>query len=379
MSGENAREAEKIPKNNKKKTSTRSVIEQFDESLINHPENARVAIFAHRTPDPDAIGAMMGLRWFIHRKYGLDSDLFCDGSIAHPQNSVMCNLLDPGMFAVSDYDPQNYTFRILVDTIPENAGDGGKKVDFDLVIDHHRDLPHDYDGMLIHMKVGSASAIVYHVIKKLLAKESWFDDDIDGDAKVATALIAGVMTDTNYLLSDDSTEIDREAFSDLFEYRNSAFLHQIVFFKRPKFWIDKKAFACTEASVDKEGYAIVGLGVIPGKERDLIADMADEMVQWASVETAIAFAVVDGNRIEGSVRSVNASLTVSDFCKKLGEVYNSNDGNPLGTGGGKYGKGAYRIALSPDIDIDDSEEEIMEVWLSIRKREIKRINKIIKS
>ncbi len=357
--------------NGKKKpcTDIDTAITVLDKSLLAIPEDGRVAIFAHRTPDPDAIGSMMGLRWFIHKKYGLEADIFFDGSVAHPQNNVMCNLLDPGMIPVAEYQAELYAFRALVDTIPENSGTGNKPVSFDVVIDHHRDLPHDFDGNLIHMKIGSASAIIYQIIKRLLPKDNWFEDDVDADAKVATALIAGVMTDTNYLLSDDSTEVDREAFSDLFEYRRPEYLHQIVFFKRPKFWIDKKAQGCVDATVDKEGYAIVGLGVIPSKERDLIADMAEEMVSWASVETAIAFAVVAGDRIEGSIRSVNASLSVPDFCKKLG--------GKSGGGGGKQGKGAYRITLSPEIDMDDPIDEMEDVWNNIKKREIKRIQKVI--
>jgi hypothetical protein len=108
-------------------------------------------------------------------------------------------------------------------------------------------------------------------------------------------------------MSDDSTELEFKAFSELFQYRNSEFLKQIVFFKRPKFWIDKKAEGCSEAKINDEGYAVVGLGLIPEKQRDLIADMAEEMVSWASVETAIAFGVVGGDRIEASVRSLNPS------------------------------------------------------------------------
>jgi hypothetical protein len=98
--------------------------------------------------------------------------------------------------------------------------------------------------------------------------------------------------------------------------------------------------------------------------------MAEEMVSWASVETAIAFGVVGGDRIEGSVRSLNASLTVSDFCRKLGGKH--------GGGGGKHGKGAYQLSLAGfSIDDDEDEEDAREAWESIKKRETKRILRII--
>jgi nanoRNase/pAp phosphatase (c-di-AMP/oligoRNAs hydrolase) len=355
----------------KKKNGCLNGYQEFNEKVKKAGEG-KAAIFTHRCPDPDAIASMMGLQWLLLKAFSIESDLFFDGEVSHPQNGVMVNLLDPGLRRVAEhFKPENYVLRLLVDTIPENAGVNGRSVPFDVVIDHHRELPHAYNGVLIHRKCGSASAIVFDMMKHFVKKEDWLSDDVDGDAKVATALIAGIVTDTEYMMSDDSTELEFKAFADLFEYRNPNFLKQIVFFKRPKFWIDKKAEGCTEAKINDEGFAVVGLGLIPEKQRDLIADMAEEMVSWASVETAIAFGVVGGDRVEGSVRSLNPSLTVSDFCKKLGGEH--------GNGGGKHGKGAYRLPLAGfSIDPDEEEEDVQEAWESIKKRETKRILRAIK-
>lgn len=334
----------------------------------------KVAVFSHSCPDPDAIGSMMGIKWLLERQYNLEVELFYDGEVSHPQNGIMVNLLDPSLKSVSEeYSSEDYALRILVDTVPSYAGVGDQTVLFDVVIDHHKDMPaHDYKGVLIHKKVGSCCGIVYDMIKCLCDKENvWFDDEVDADMKVATGLIAGIMTDTNFMMAEDCTEYERHAFNDLFEYRNSGYLHQIVFFKRRKFWIDKKAAACADAEIDEEGYAIVGLGLIPTAERDLIADMAEEMVSWATVQTAIAFGVVGGDRIEASVRSLNASLSVSNFCKKLGGKH--------GSGGGKHGKGAYQLPLAGfSIDDDEDAEDAQEAWAAINKKESKRISRVIK-
>lgn len=352
-------------------------VKQLNEELIALKDSGgKVAIFTHRMPDPDAISSMMGLKWLLIRNYGIESDMFYDGEIAHPQNMTMVNLLEPTMFRVSSpdegYVKDKYVYHMLVDTIPDAAGVGDNDITFDLVVDHHKILPsNDYEGILIHKKVGSCAAIIYDIIKQIMTDkhENWFDDDVDYDTKVATSLIAGVMTDCNYCLADDSTEYDRHAVDQLFEYRNSASLHQIVFYKRPKFWITVKAQGCTEAEINEEGFAVVGLGLIPERERDLIADMAEEMISWASVETAVAFGIVGGDRIEGSVRSNNASINVAEFCKKLGKG---------GSGGGKHGKGAYRIPLSPPIDPDEEEGDIRGVWENIKHRQMKHIQRTIK-
>lgn len=350
----------------KKKNGCHNGYQEFFE-LVKKADGKKVAIFTHRCPDPDAVGSMMGLQWLLLKAFGLEADLYYDGEVSHPQNGVMVNLLDPGIKRVKEtYKEGDHALRLLVDTIPENAGVGDHKIKFDVVFDHHRELPHNYSGIIIHRKCGSCSAIIYDLMKHFVKAEDWLSDDVDGDMKVATALIAGIVTDTEYMMSDDSTELEFKAFSELFEYRISNFLKQIVFFKRPKFWIDKKAEGCADAKINDEGYAVVGLGLIPEKQRDLIADMAEEMVSWASVETAIAFGVVGGDRIEGSVRSLNPSLTVADFCRKLGGKH--------GTGGGKHGKGAYRLPLAGfSIDADEEEEDVQEAWESIKKRETKRI------
>lgn len=330
--------------------------------------DVKAAIFTHRCPDPDAMASMMGMAWILQKCFGVESELFYAGEISHPQNGVMLNLLNPDDLRRIDdsLNFANYGLKILVDTIPENAGTNEKNISFDVVVDHHREMPSNFEGVLVHKKVGACASIVYDMMSKLTPADDWLDEDNDSDQKLATALIAAIVTDTEYLMSDDSTEYEFTAFSELFPYRNSNYLKQIVFFKRPKFWIDKKASGCAEAEISEDGYAIVGLGIIPEKHRDLIADMAEEMVHWTSVETAIAFGVVGGDRIEGSVRSLNPSLTVSDFCKKLAGKY--------GTGGGKHGKGAYRLPLAGmSIDPDEEEEDVEEAWQSINKRETKRI------
>ena len=98
--------------------------------------------------------------------------------------------------------------------------------------------------------------------------------------------------------------------------------------------------------------------------------MADEMVSWANVVTAIAFAVVGGERIEGSVRSLNASVSISEFCKKLGGRH--------GSGGGKLGKGAYRLGLAGmSLDPDEDEETKDKTWTLIKEKETKRITRTI--
>lgn len=364
---EDGKRERREPKSN---GSTKEIGTIFSETIRKFTvEGKKAALFTHAFPDPDAIGSMMAVAWLLQKEFGLESDLFYDGEISHPQNKAVTNLLDPQLKKVAEeYSKDNYCVRILVDTIPINAGVGNHQVDFNLVIDHHKDLPNGgFAGAVIHVKTGSCCSIIYKIIEQLGAS---FEDDNDHDSKIVTAILAGIMTDTENMISDDSTEVEFDAFSKLFRLRHSKFFKEIMIFKRPKSWIDAKSAATSSAEFTEEGYAIVGLGMIPGTQRDLIADMADEMIQWASVETAIAFAVVDGIRVEGSVRSLNASITVSDLCKKLGGKH--------GTGGGKHGKGAYRYTLGGfGLDNEEAEDAEKKLWELVKERETCRIKRLI--
>jgi nanoRNase/pAp phosphatase (c-di-AMP/oligoRNAs hydrolase) len=335
----------------------------------------KIAVFTHKSPDPDAIASMMGIQWLFRKKYDCDADLYYQGRISHPQNNAMDNLLEPGLKNIEDgwAGDGAYDLHILVDTIPNNAGVGENEIVFDLVVDHHPDLPDllpngNFNGVTINLKAGSCAGTIFRLVEK---SELTFDDDIDYDKKVATALIVGIMTDTENMLSPDTTEHETDAFKALCDCRDANVLKQIVFFKRPKFWIIAKAQAAEEAHYDEEGYCIVGMGNLPTKHWDLLADQADEMVQWDTVHTAIAFAVIGEDTLVGCVRSTNASVTVKELCKKLGGKY--------GTGGGKQGKGRYTYALGGLAFLPEEDEETKEeTWQLIAKKERNRILRVLK-
>lgn len=329
----------------------------------------RVAIFCHPYPDPDALSSMMGMTWLLQKLFEAEVDGFYDGNVSHPQNMALMNLLDPGLCLLEEYRGDKYDFRICVDTVPAHAAVGDHNVEFDLVVDHHKEIPNGgFRGTFFNLRAGSCAGTVYHLIKEVKAT---FDDDNDRDTKVATALMVGISTDTENMLSDDTTEYEFEAYWKLFQYRDPDALKKIVNYKRPKSWIDAKAEAASNAIISDSGVAVVGLGFVNAKQRDVIADVADEMVTWNNVETAVAFAVIEGDRIEGSVRSTNASLSVPQVCKELG--------GKCGSGGGKLGKGAYRYSLGGvATDEEDEDDTKVKMWEFLKSKEIKRILRTIR-
>ena len=122
----------------------------------------------------------------------------------------------------------------------------------------------------------------------------------------------------------------------------------------------------------EESVGVVGMGIIPSKHRDMIADMADEMVTWEDVNTAIVFAMVDGSRIEGSVRTKASSVSVPTLCQDLAGKH--------GKGGGKLGKGAYRYELAgASVDEDEDEDIKRKAWELFENKETKRVFRTIRN
>lgn len=330
----------------------------------------KVAIFTHLGPDPDGIGAMMGMSWLLDKAYGIQSDLFCSGSISHPQNMAMVNLLDPVLRSAEEYKAEDYALNVLVDTVPSHAGVGTHTVKFDIIVDHHKDLANSSEGLIVNLNAGSACGTVYDIIKNLKLK---FSDDNDNDSRVATAMMVGITTDTDHMMSEETTQYEFDAWSELFEYRNTASLKKIVNYERPQLWVTAEADAVRRVVIS-DAIAVVSMGILPSKHRDLLADMASKLVCWEGVHTGVAFAIVDGDRVEGSVRSTNASVMVPALCKKLGTAF----GVEYGDGGGKRGKGAYRYTLAGgSIEEDDDEETRHRVCELLSEKETKRIFRIM--
>lgn len=328
----------------------------------------KAAVFSHPAPDPDAIGSQMGVAWLLNKAYGVDVDMFIEGEISHPQNLTMEKLLGPKLIPVDGCDPAAYAVRILVDTIPSNVR--RKDIAFDVVVDHHVDVPvvNGEGYLFVNLHTGSCCGTVYSALNHYGVR---FEEDVDQDQQVATALMVGIYTDTCGMLGDRFTEFDHEAYGALFPYRNAEWLKEIARYKRPRYWVTTKAAAVAEAHTDGN-VTVVGVGMLSPKHRDLIADVAEEMLTWEGTNLSIAFALVGGDALQGSVRSMCASVSAAKLCQRLGEE----------RGGGGWGHpamGGYRFSLGGfAVGQDDDEETRAETWKLLNRREVQRIIRSLK-
>lgn len=335
----------------------------------------RVALYTHKNPDPDGLGAIKGMEWLLRKVYNLECTIFLDGPVSHPQNVAIVETLDLQFEKACDAKLEDFALFILFDAIPcGKAGTGGKAVNFNIVIDHHKKAPNGgFNGIYINLHTGSTCTMIQQIIKM---HEVHFQENNEEDSKVATALSVGIIADTEGLASRDTTLLDHQAHLELFPYRNYNAFEQIVKWKRPQSWVKTKQLALLDAlSRTQDNLAIAAVGVIQGGKRDILADVAEDMLNWSGIDVAVAFGFVEyddqNDRIEGCVRSSNPTMQVSVICEQLGGEY--------GYGGGKMGKGAYAIPLREmSLEEDCSVEIKQATWELARIKQINSIQNTIK-
>jgi nanoRNase/pAp phosphatase (c-di-AMP/oligoRNAs hydrolase) len=306
--------------------------EKFIEKLeALDPSKDKIAIFTHHTPDPDAMGAARGLQWLLSKKFGLQSEIFYEGEVSHPQNKTMVNILDLHLKTLDDVNLDAYDLKISVDSTEKNC----PTKNIDVVIDHHR-ISSNADLTLIE-PIGSASTLICELIKDL---EVSFEDEIDQD--VATALFIGIRVDTAELISETTTDRDFEFFKFLSNQVNRKKLASIIDYPIPSYFFELERELnredaegnCINQTVD--GSCFVGcVGIISQTKRDFIPMLADKVVRMEGVQTSVIFGIVE-DKIVASIRSQNSSLDVNAFAQTIfGKEY----------GGGKLGSAGASVPL----------------------------------
>lgn len=333
----------------------------------NLDKSKKIAIFTHTTPDPDAIGAAIGIKWFLKKKYSVQSEIFYNGEISHPQNKTMLNVLSISLSCMEEYEedilnnPNTFQKIVLVDCAEKNSGI--EKAD--AIIDHHRvKIKADSYDFLLIKEVGACCSLVWNLIQ-----DNKVDfDGSDEDKIVATAMLLGIKTDTNDLLSETTTEMDNAAYQDLSRKSDISKISAILNYPLPKYLFDLEIDALKEENGKQiNATFLTFLGVLSPAKRDSLPILADKLIRIEGISTSIIFCIIEKN-IEASIRSKDVSLDVDAFCKKIfGREY----------GGGKYGAGGAKIPMG-FMNIADELPEVQNVIsLAVKAKIMSKIEKEI--
>lgn len=321
-------------------------------------------VIVHNFPDPDAISSAMGiihLMKVLGKKTGL---IYYSGEISHPQNKSMITLLNANLIDFTENPCPKESNAILVDM--NNIGEGSNQTEIDhnhfniiAVIDHHKGK-HPKNALVDYRPVGACASIIWEYLKDLK-----FDFSTD-DGNLATALVTGIATDTNFLLNDNTDILDFQAYQDLVKYADKQKLKSIMNYPLPTYLFElrQKAFL-EENQMIIESTIVAGIGIIKVSKRDALPIIADELLRMNGISTSIVFAIIE-DCIDISVRSNNITLDVGNF---LQDVFDH--------GGGKQGAGRAKIPLG-FFTLNGNDEINNDVWQIVKKIVISKVQSNVK-
>jgi nanoRNase/pAp phosphatase (c-di-AMP/oligoRNAs hydrolase) len=323
----------------------------------------------HDFPDPDAISSAFAHR-LISNRYGIDTTIVYRGKISHQENIALIRLLaiEPTPFSDSldltqfdgavFIDNQGTTCKEIVDALKE-AG-----LPALAVIDHHekQELLEPEFSDIRH--VGAVATIYAEYLEQGLVEMNRSNRI---DVTVATALMHGLITDTQDFIRANEQDLCAAAF--LSKFRDADLLMQIMSQTRSKQMLEVIRLALGNRVV-VENFSIAGIGYLRADDRDAIPQAADFLLTEENVHTAIVYGIVRGpdgeEKLIGSLRTAKVTLRPDEFIK---EVFGKNvDGRYIG--GGKELAGGFEIQIG--FLAGDHNEEYNQIKWEVYDHQVKQ-------
>lgn len=306
--------------------------EKMNEIFGSLNKEAPVAILTHDFPDPDAMGAAAGFAVLLKEIYGLNSRTFHLGTISHPQNKSLKNILHITLEDGKNFKPENVSAVVVLDTDATGTGMKDKTDQVDVRIDHHN-MARDNDPKLLDVRpVGATCSLIWEYLTE-------FNIDLSKYPEISSALVLGIRTDTADFTTENTADLDIKAFSSLLPFADKAMMERINKFPLPKFSFEVEAKAFKDKEIKNTTLASF-VGDI-SSHRYIVAAIADRFMRIECVDTVMVLGLFN-NDIIASVRSDDSRVDVDDLVSKIfGRQY----------GGGKEGSGGASFPLGSGFEM----------------------------
>ncbi|WP_048150579.1 DHH family phosphoesterase [Methanolacinia paynteri] len=299
-----------------------------------------LGIVLHTNPDPDSISSAMALCAIA--KDVTDKQLNCrilyDGKIGHQENRAFVTLLDIEMEKATAEAIDECDYIALVDSSApgeNNALEPGKEID--IIVDHHQ-LPdqNPRPGRFVDVRpsAGATASIMTQYIQEL---------GVNIDQKVATALLYGIRADTKEF-TRNTTPQDLNYAAFLLPLTDSDLLSKITSPSMALETLEALGDAIKNRKL-QSGYLFTNVGYV--RNRDVIPQAADLLIQLEGVNTAIAYGIGDDS-ITISARNKDIRLHVGNVLK---DAFSD-----IGEAGGHANMAAARIPLNSFSMVKNKEE-----------------------
>jgi nanoRNase/pAp phosphatase (c-di-AMP/oligoRNAs hydrolase) len=270
--------------------------------------DGRIAILAHRSPDPDSIASAVALK-AIAESRGVEADILYDGEIGHQENRAFVNLFGIDLTPLSEVTLDTYDTVALVDHA--KASEPAVEEGVDVFIDHF-EPEIDYGARFIDVRqnVSSTSTILTKYVQE-------FDLSLSED--VATALLYGIRAET-LDFKRDTTPADLTAAAYLYPFADHDTLEQVESPSMSPETLDVLADAIRNRDV-KGSHLVSNAGFI--RNREALSEAAQHLLNLEGITTTAVFAIAD-DTIYLAARSkdirMNIGSVLEDAFGDIGEV-----------------------------------------------------------
>lgn len=278
-------------------------------------------LLMHNYPDPDALAAAYTLHYLAEKAFGIQSRIVYGGIIGRVENRTLVEILHLPVHPLRADDFKRYARVALVDTQPgfkNNALPKGKKAV--LVIDQHPSLKKNAaDLCIVDPDCGATCVILAQALLLL---------HIPIPAKVATALVYGIMTDTLNLFRARRPDV-LQTYLYILPYAN---LHSLARIQNP--------------SRNKDVFITLGLGMAhsqvcgpllvshlgPVATPDLTAQVADFLLSYKQVQWTLCTGRYQGT-LHVSLRTKRSHLSAATLLRAVFQNAQNAGGHDTIAGG----------------------------------------------
>jgi len=299
-------------------------------------------------PDPDAVACGVALRRLANL-HGINASIACSGIIGRWENRALINYLGLNIRGLQKIKPDKFDLLALVDTQPQSGNNRlTTQKAVDIVIDHHpiRNNTRSARFTDVRSGYGATASILVEYLQTA---------DLEPDPPLATALLYGIISDTQDL-GKRARKADFDAHFFVSRYANLRLLAQIRHGALPDRYY--KLLYTALANAKHFGNCITThLG--PTDTPDVTGEIAELLVRREGISWCLCTAINE-HRLLLSLRS--DQVQEADAGKVISRMVGK-----LGSAGGHHFLAGGTIALKTE-----SRQEIADLQSELRRR-MKRI------
>ena len=307
-------------------------------------------------PDPDNIASGLAHK-FLAKGFDIDTTLLCFQEVSHQENRALVKRLEIDLQLYDDkFDLQPYRAYSFVDTQKSETPIADKLADKALVsfVDHHKRLGEVAAEFVDIREEAASTCALYAEYLRAQYPQGLNPGEVE-QVRLATALMHGMRSDTMAWL--EASRMEFEAASYLWPCIDQPSLKKISAQSLKPAVMDMVQKALENKEV-VDNFIFTDVGFVRSEHRDGIPQAAEFLLRREGTDTVLVFGIVDGKRIDGSIRTRSDTVNPDTFLKK---AFGRDEERQTYYGGGNIkDKGGFQIPLG--LLAQSSDREIFTKW-----------------